>query len=272
MDRLSELGPLAAYRVRDAGARSEVATGRRVVFLHGFTQNAECIGAFGASLSHDNELLAVDLPGHGASAGLAGLAEADLWQTADLVSDTTGPASYIGYSMGGRIGLHLALRHPEAVDALVLIGATAGISDDDLRAERARQDRETAERIELLGTPGFVAEWLAQPLFATLPPEGRFEEARGRNDAVGLASSIRNVGTGSMEPLWDRLGEIRCPVLIISGELDSKFTELGAGIAERIGPAATAVVVAGSGHSVHLEQPERCSELISKFLASTAPT
>ncbi|HTO01765.1 MAG TPA: alpha/beta fold hydrolase [Microthrixaceae bacterium] len=239
------------------------AAGRRLVFLHGFTQNAACIGDIGPGLAKNNELLAVDLPGH---AGSSDYASADLWQSASLIAKTTGPACYIGYSMGGRIALHLALTDPTAVDRLVLIGATAGISDPATRAERALLDAKNADRIVELGTNRFVEEWLKQPLFATLPSNTRFEEERGRNNPSALAQSLRKCGTGSMEPLWERLDAIECPVLILSGSEDAKFRELAERMAHAIGRNATAVVIAGSGHSVHLEQPALCREAIERFL------
>ncbi|MGB6058453.1 MAG: alpha/beta fold hydrolase [Microthrixaceae bacterium] len=261
VDRLTQLGPLAAYRVAAGRSRPD---GRRVVFLHGFTQNAACMGPTGPILAREHDVIAVDLPGHGHSGVYSGV---DLWHSAELVQQTAGTGCYVGYSMGGRVALHLALSHPSAVQALVLIGATAGIDDDDARADRAGQDLENAAKLEHLGTEAFVREWLEQPLFATLPGSARFEAERGTNDASGLAESLRNCGTGSMESLWARLDQISCPVLIISGELDLKFTELAALMAERIGTNAKAVVVPDAGHSVHLERPEACSESISAFLA-----
>ncbi|MGB3413050.1 MAG: alpha/beta fold hydrolase [Microthrixaceae bacterium] len=261
VERLRQLGPLAAYRLAFGDNHPDA---WRLVFLHGFTQNAACIGPIASILSREHDVIGVDLPGHGHSTEYP---DADLWRSADLVDRTTGAACYIGYSMGGRVALHLALSHPDAVQSLVLIGATAGIDDDDARADRARLDHENADRIERLGTDAFVSEWLRQPLFATLPDSTRFEAERRANGPAGLAESLRNTGTGSMESLWDRLDTIDCPVLIISGALDTKFTELGGLMAERIGTNAQAVVVPDSGHSVHLEQPELCSDVISRFLA-----
>ena len=112
----------------------------------------------------------------------------------------------LGYSMGGRLGLHVALAHPDFVDALVLVGATAGIRDDVGARRRRRTTTRHARRASsaTASTPS-CSEWLAQPLFASLPPEARALDDRRTNTAEGLAASLRLAGTGAQEPLWDRL-------------------------------------------------------------------
>src|SRR5947208_1387955 len=100
-----------------------------VVLLHGFGQNARCWGRLAHALERGHEVVALDLPGHGS----AGAVVADLATTADLVAGAIGgdgPAALVGYSLGGRVALHVALAHPEALSHLVLISATAGIDDD----------------------------------------------------------------------------------------------------------------------------------------------
>jgi 2-succinyl-6-hydroxy-2,4-cyclohexadiene-1-carboxylate synthase len=226
--------------------------GPRVVALHGFTQTANSWTTIGASLSTWNELAAVDLPGHGAS----GDVRADLAGTAELVAHQAGRATYLGYSMGGRVALHLALAFPHLVERLVLIGATGGIDDAAERAERRKADEALAATIERDGVPAFLDRWLAQPLFARLKPDAADRADRERNTAAGLASSLRLTGTGTQTPLWSRLHELTMPVLVIAGEHDPKFTELGERLVSNIGANATLAIIEGAGHTVHLEQPD----------------
>jgi 2-succinyl-6-hydroxy-2,4-cyclohexadiene-1-carboxylate synthase len=184
-----------------AGQRLAVVSrgiGPRVVFLHGFTQTARSWHAVAHAVKDDHEIVAVDLPGHGDSSDI----RADLTMTAVMVAEATGAGTYIGYSMGGRVGLHVALARPNVVQRLVLIGATAGIDDDDERAERRATDHALADFIETNGVDVFLDRWLAQPLFATLPPEAADRADRARNTAAGLASSLRLNGTGSQMSLW----------------------------------------------------------------------
>ena len=123
-----------------------------------------------------------------------------------MLGASCGPATYVGYSMGGRLCLHLALARPETVERLVLVSATAGIEDDDERATRRAADDALATSLERDGVDAFLDGWLAQPMFATLADPGL--DDRRRNVAAGLASSLRLAGTGTQQPLWDRLASL----------------------------------------------------------------
>lgn len=238
-----------------------------IVLLHGFGQDHRCWGPLRRALEAEHDVTALDLPGHGGAAAI----EADLWTTADLVAASIeSPATVVGYSLGGRVALHVALAHPEVVERLVLVSATAGIDDDAEREARRLDDESLAARIERDGVGAFVEGWLALPLFARLPSDGRFEEERRSNSAAGLASSLRRAGTGTQEPLWDRLGEIEVPALVVAGQQDTKFRRLAERLAAGIGPGARLAVVGEAGHSVHLEQPVVTAELVTAWLRATA--
>jgi 2-succinyl-6-hydroxy-2,4-cyclohexadiene-1-carboxylate synthase len=237
---------------------------RRIVLAHGFTQTARSWDVVATLLRErlpTAEVSAVDMPGH----GTAGDVRADLWQSADRLTDLGGHGTYVGYSMGARVALHAALAHPDHVERLVLIGATAGIDDDTERAERRRDDERLAERIEAIGVEAFIDEWLATPLFARLTVGNDQRGDRLRNTPHGLASSLRSTGTGTQAPLWDRLGEIDIPVLVLVGEEDSKFRPLGARFASRI-RRCDVRIIAGAGHSVHLEAPVETVDVITEWL------
>jgi 2-succinyl-6-hydroxy-2,4-cyclohexadiene-1-carboxylate synthase len=226
--------------------------GPRLVLVHGFTQTAACWGPIDDDLATDHELVLVDAPGHGGSASI----QADLPTAADLLTDVGGRGTYVGYSMGGRLCLHAALSRPDAVERLVLISATAGIDDDGERAARRADDEQLARRIGEVGVAAFVDEWLAQALLADLTPAAAHRDARLMNTAAGLASSLRLAGTGSQQPLWSRLPALAMPVLVVVGERDAKFIDLGHRLSEAIGDNASVVVIPGAHHTAHLEQPD----------------
>lgn len=241
--------------------------GPRVVLAHGFTQTARSWSEFERLLARrlpGVETVAVDLPGHGDSCADPAL---DLRGSASSLVEAGGTGVYVGYSMGGRVTLHAALERPDRVRSLVLIGATAGIDDPGERAARRAADERLADRIEAIGVEAFLDEWLANPLFAGLSTEAAGVADRLRNTAAGLAASLRATGTGTQQPLWDRLGQLRQPVLVLAGEHDAKFRELGARLARHL-PSATFVSVPGAGHTVHLEQPEATAEIVAGWLAS----
>lgn len=236
----------------------------RAVFAHGFTQTARSWSTVEERLLVARptvETIAVDLPGHGAASGL----RADLWGAADHLVEAGGTGTYIGYSMGGRVALHAALAHPDAVERLVLIGATAGLDDRTERADRRAADERLAERIRQIGVGAFIDEWLESPLFAHLDGDSAMRGDRLRNTAAGLASSLRTCGTGTQDPLWERLGEIECPTLILAGEHDPKFRALGERLTNGIADSRL-VVVGNAGHSVHLENPDATVDAIVDFL------
>jgi 2-succinyl-6-hydroxy-2,4-cyclohexadiene-1-carboxylate synthase len=244
-----------------------IGEGTSVGLLHGFTQNAAAWGRFEEILSASHRVDAVDLPGHRGSSDL----RANLWQTAELVCRSCGPCDYIGYSLGGRVLLHAALCRPDAVQRVVLIGATAGIEDDSERADRVASDELLAS--ELDATEGnerkleeFLTRWIGGPLFAGLSEDAACMSARMENTGPGLASSLRLCGTGRQEPLWERLGELTMPVLVLAGERDQRFRLLGRRLADAIGDNATFAVVAGSNHACQLERPVETADMIEEFL------
>jgi 2-succinyl-6-hydroxy-2,4-cyclohexadiene-1-carboxylate synthase len=237
-------------------------SGPPIVLVHGFTQTGRCWGELPDRLASRAEVLAVDAPGHGRSTGTT----ADLWGTADLLAAMVdAPATLVGYSMGARMALHTALAHPEVVERLVLISGTAGIDDPRDRTDRRRADESLATRIEAIGVAAFLDEWLALPMFASLPEGARDRVERETNTSAGLAASLRRAGTGTQDPLWGRLAELSMPVLVVAGAADPKFAALARRLADG-SPAATLSIVAGAGHTVHREQPDRFAALLDDWL------
>jgi 2-succinyl-6-hydroxy-2,4-cyclohexadiene-1-carboxylate synthase len=234
----------------------------RVVLVHGFTQTHRSWDVVARELAPTYDVVALDAPGHGELSDVV----LDLWQGARLVAQQGGPAAYVGYSMGGRLCLHVALAHPDFVEALVLVGATAGIRDDVERVNRRRDDEARAARIERDGVDAFLRDWLAQPLLASLPAEARLLDDRRTNTAAGLAASLRLAGSGAQDPLWHRLAELEMPVLLVAGERDEKFAALAREMAAAIGANAHVAMVADAGHAAHLERPDAFVAIVRTFL------
>jgi 2-succinyl-6-hydroxy-2,4-cyclohexadiene-1-carboxylate synthase len=237
--------------------------GDPLVLVHGFTQSGRAWGRAGELLGQGRRLVLLDAPGHGRSAAVT----ADLPEGADLMAAAVGePADWLGYSMGGRFALHVALRQPALVRRLVLVSATAGIDDPAERAERRRSDEGLAERVERDGMEGFVRWWLRQPLFASLPPEAAAVESRLEGTAAGLAASLRRAGTGTQQPLWDRLSSLTMPVLVVVGSADRKYRELGARLVAGVGANAALAVIEGAGHACHMEKPDEFAAAVLSWL------
>jgi 2-succinyl-6-hydroxy-2,4-cyclohexadiene-1-carboxylate synthase len=190
------------------------------------------------------------------------------WTFEERLGEITGTAkpqdAVVGYSMGGRIALHAALREPDAFPALALVGVSAGIESRD---ERRRSDEELAAWIERHTIDEVVERWEAQPVFASQPPELVLAQRAGRlsHDPRKLAQLLRSAGQGATPPLWDRLHELRCPVLLIAGERDERYVEAADRMASLI-PRADVRIVPAAGHAPQLEQPLLVAELLDEYL------
>lgn len=247
------------------------ARGRTTVILHGFTGTGQAMHALADSLP--GRVVAPDLLGHGASPAPGAVdayrAEAQVGQVLGLVSvDGTDaePMDVVGYSMGARLALCLAIAHPTRIRRLALIGATAGLASASERASRVAADEALADQIEREGIDWFVRHWEAMPLFSSqqdLPASVRDEVRAGRlaQRSLGLANSLRGFGTGVMPSLWHRLADLELPTLLVAGARDPKYVALAGQMAALL-PDASMEVVAGVGHACHLEAPETVAALV----------
>jgi 2-succinyl-6-hydroxy-2,4-cyclohexadiene-1-carboxylate synthase len=261
------IGDTVGTAPSDMVGRSSSAPARSVVLAHGFTQSRACWAPFDLALASDASpvtVTRVDLPGHGEAAAI----DVSFTEAADRLGRTGGRATYLGYSLGGRLCLDLACSSPELVERLVLVSASPGLAGEAARAARRASDAALVDRLEHLGLDAFLDEWLAQPLFASLPRGAAHLDERRRNTVAGLASSLRRCGTGAMPPRWDSLGGLDMPVLLIAGELDERFVDHAHAMAARIGPNAQVAIVAGAGHTTHLERPETVAALVTRWLNS----
>lgn len=238
--------------------------GPALVLLHGFTGSGRSLAGVASAFAQEFETLVPDLPGHGRSVGEAGAVGRDFDGCVDdliatLESAGHARAHWLGYSMGARLALACAVRHPERVASLVLVAARAGIEDPVEREARRRADEALAARLEAQGIEAFVDEWMAQPLFETQRRLGSGFLAAERcarlaNDARELAASLRALGPGAQPPLFDSLPGLQVPALLVVGALDRRFVALAHDLARRL-PQAEVCEIADAGHAVHLEQP-----------------
>ena len=172
----------------------------------------------------------------------------------------------VGYSMGGRVALYLALRHPERCARLVLESASPGLRTEAERAERRALDAERAAEVER-DFDGFLDRWYRMPLFASLKGRPQLRAAmlakRRQNRPAELARSLRGLSTGRQPSLWDELAGLAVPALAVAGSRDRKFTDLAFEMAV-VGPPLMPLVVR-TGHTVHAEQPELFAALVRDF-------
>ena len=259
----------ASYYVQAEGS------GKSLVLLHGFTGSSANWAGHLSPFAERYRGFAVDILGHGRSDAPADPARYHMENVADdiaaiLIELKAAPVHLLGYSMGGRLALFLAVTYPTLVQSLILESASPGLETAEERRQRRRQDEQLADWIEQEGIDAFVQRWQQLPLFASqqnLPPSIRANLYRQRrqNTTQGLANSLRGMGTGAQPSLWSHLPELEMPVLLLAGELDPKFVAIAQQMAAQI-PSARLMVVAEAGHTVHLERPELFDDVVLSWL------
>jgi 2-succinyl-6-hydroxy-2,4-cyclohexadiene-1-carboxylate synthase len=250
-------------------------TASKLTLLHGFTSNGASWELQLENLEGKYFIEAFDAIGHGLSDKPL---EVEHYSLQTAVSDFLKFREFdwkktvvlLGYSMGGRTALHIAVNHPEMVEALILESATPGIKDEAERQKRIESDNALADFIEREGIAAFVDYWEKLPLWDSqkrLPPGvlAKQRQQRLKNNPVGLANSLRGAGTGVEPPLHDELHKLTMPVLIIAGELDTKYCAIGREM-QALVPHARLEIVPDAGHNVHLERPEIFNKLVLNFL------
>ena len=249
--------------------------GPPLLVIHGFTGDRSTMSSIAEPLSEDYSVVCVDLPGHGETGSNLEPSLFSFEETLSALVEVTDfygleEFNLVGYSMGARLSIGLAAMYPDRIKSTILIGATAGISDESERAARRRSDDRLADEIMEKGIEWFVTYWMEQPIFESqkrLPSESldAFRKQRLKNDIQGLANSLKWVGAGSQPPLWRQLNLISSPTLIMAGEEDTKFRSLAVRLNSGI-PRSEIVIVPESGHACHLENPDFTLEAIKMFL------
>lgn len=228
---------------------------RVVVFLHGFMGCAADFAPVAARVEERFRCVRVDLPGHGeapragAELSLPGLAER---LVAEVLEGFDRP-TLVGYSMGGRLALQVALDSPDALERLVLISTSPGIEGEEARRERRRVDRKRAEKIRD-DYEAFLDNWYRLPIFGDLRQAPGYEamlERRLRNDPEEMARVIVELSPGRQPSNWGRLGQLDDATWVVGGE-DPKYAAMGGELNEA---GRDVVIVDGAAHALHVEEP-----------------
>jgi len=236
--------------------------------LHGFTEDdlvwPELLAPLGVALCCPL------LPGHGAKPCPEGTTVVGVARDLAACCFADGPGDLLGYSMGGRIALHLALDRPQSVRRLVLISSGPGFQDGALQGSRRTTEMALAETLEDNGIGPFVAMWEANPILRPAKPlplavEAALRCRRLSHEPLGLAGALRRLGAGAMPNLWGRLGELRVPVLLIAGAADARYCKVMQEMAALMTDARF-TAIPDAGHAVHREQPAALLRVIAGFL------
>jgi 2-succinyl-6-hydroxy-2,4-cyclohexadiene-1-carboxylate synthase len=252
-----------------------IGAGEPLVFLHGFTGSSRSWSPLVHVLKSHYCCISIDLLGHGNSDVPLDPARYRMEKTvADLIAlfDQLGldKVHLMGYSMGGRVALNLAIAHPKRVKSLILESTSPGLASAEERRARIKQDEAWIEIIENESIEAFMDHWERQPLFSSQQaiPEAVRAELRAqrlRCNPRGLINSMRGLGTGVQPSMWHKLDQVACPTMLMVGEFDQKFTGLALKMAAHMRNVKISIVD-GAGHTIHLEKPNEFNQLLLNFL------
>jgi 2-succinyl-6-hydroxy-2,4-cyclohexadiene-1-carboxylate synthase len=247
-----------------------------ILMLHGFTGSLDDWREISDSLNPNFNYIGIDLVGHGKSDSPLIVDK----YTPQAVSKQIGDLLYnlsleqviiFGYSMGGRAALSFAINHPNKVRGLILEGTTAGIESEKILSERIKLDEELADYIDSHNIEEFAELWMSKDIFNT---QRRFSNEKLKNirkkktlnSKIGLANSLRGFGAGRMGYFGSKLKQINCPVLLITGELDKKFTKINSVLKKKF-LNAKHKIIKNAGHNTHIEEPGRFVSITNYFLS-----
>ena len=251
-------------------------SGPPLLLLHGFTGSTRNWESVVPPLTKNHTVITVDLPGHGQTPSPTDLSAYQMESVAPALNglmEEMGHSSFnlLGYSMGGRLTLYMAIQYPAHVSKLILESASPGLKTAEERDARRASDNALADRIESEGVESFVDFWESISLWEsqkdlTQKAAANLRQIRLENNPSGLANSLRGMGTGRQPSLWGSLKHLKSPTLLLTGELDGKFCKIGAEM-HRLMPNSQHKIIPLAGHTIHLEQPDQWLAEVQQFLA-----
>ncbi|KAB2090361.1 hypothetical protein ES319_A03G118500v1 [Gossypium barbadense] len=269
-----------------------VALGSTILFLHGFLGTNEEWVPIMHAISGSARCISVDLPGHGATkikncgddkAALRSLLSIEI--IADLLLKliehvTPDEVTLVGYSMGARIALYMALKFSDKIEGAVILSGSPGLEDAVARKIRRAKDDSKARSIVTHGLQLFLNTWYSGGLWKSLRSHPYFNHIVVRrsvhDDLQGLAKVLSGLSPGRQPSLWEDLKHCKVPLMLVVGEKDEKFKrvaqkmwhEIGHDRDDAVSKLHQMVVVPSCGHAVHLENPLPIIRLVRQFMTS----
>ncbi|XP_065045713.1 protein PHYLLO, chloroplastic-like isoform X3 [Musa acuminata AAA Group] len=281
-----------SFKLQEAGENIDNIT---IVYLHGFLGTSQDWIPIMKGVSATAHCISIDLPGHGESQVQFSMdkrskqgIDLSVESVADMLlklisSVTTGGVILVGYSMGARIALHMALKFKEKVMGAVIVSGSPGLRDKTVRKIRGAQDESRARFLVEHGLHSFLETWYSGSLWKSLRDHPHFSYIRStrdrHNDIQGLAEILSSLSIGKQLSLWEDLRHLQTPLLFIVGEMDAKFRKIAQHMCSEIRDCSKddphqqqklydTIIVPDCGHAVHLENPLPVINAIRKFVTS----
>lgn len=257
------------YNVRIVGQ------GEPLLLLHGFTGSIENWETLIVDLEKKFKCVLVDIIGHGETDSPSNYERYSIEKVAKDITVILDSLHFkkvnvLGYSMGGRLALAFAILYQERVKSLIVESSSPGLREQEEREDRIKLDNILANRIEENGIKEFISNWEDIPLFASqkklsVEKRDKIRNQRLRNNPLGLANSLRGMGTGSQPSYWEQLKTLSVPTLLICGELDSKFCLIADNMRKSLSNV-TVKKIKDVGHAIHVELPEIFGKIVIEFV------
>ncbi|KAK4779911.1 hypothetical protein SAY87_016017 [Trapa incisa] len=251
-----------------------------VVFLHGFLGSSEDWMAIMKGISGSARCISIDLPGHGesrvkSSNGKAWGQRLSIEVVASIVLKTMEQISsekvtLVGYSMGARITLFMALKYADKVKGATIISGCPGLRTSAARKRRRAQDDSKARILASYGLEFFLKSWYEGGLWKSLRSHPHFHQVVSSRlqygDAHSLSRVLSDMSTGRQASLWEDLKHCKVPIALIVGKSDEKFKEIAGRMSSEFPKDSCQIFeIPKSGHAVHLENPLAVARAIRKF-------
>ncbi len=251
--------------------------GEPLLLLHGFTGDSGTWLPFIPVWKKNYKVITVDIVGHGKTDSPEDVADFSMKESMDHLKEIIdslriSPVNLLGYSMGGRLALAYCIEYPETVKKLILESASPGLKTEEEQRQRRIQDEKLGNSILEQGIINFVDKWEKIPLFKSQERldstvKQTIRNQRLANNPIGLANSLKGMGTGAQSSYWSQISKIKTDTLLLTGELDPKFNQIAEEMVKS-NKKMRHLNVNDAGHAIHVEKPEIFGTIVMEFLRS----
>jgi len=251
----------------------EVKNAPLIIFFHGFMGDKDDLKNISQNLDSKYSRLFIDLPGHGNTRMENFFSLQDFFQkiSAFITLFSNRPIFY-GYSMGGRIALHLAL-HYLAPTSLILESAGLGLDNQEEQLKRQADDKSLLDNIEQIDLPKFLHQWYQNPMFKTFTDHSCYKteiEKRSLHNVKEWHESQKIFTAGNfplVNETLENLSTTSFPVAYIFGEDDLKYKNMAYMAESKLGSLRLKLIaIKDSGHVPHKTNTAEIADFLKFYL------